>query len=71
MPSLRERAEAARIAAAGRGYTVSFHGPATSAAVMRGELDGHAGRPHRAEGYRTRDEWEAYDYGWHRFHRAR
>lgn len=62
-PTLKERVERARAEANGRGFAVTFSGPAAEASVA-GSVDGMAARPRATSRYRTAVEREAYDYSY-------
>lgn len=68
--TLREKIERARAAAAvhGRGYAVTFRGPAAEA-HGRGSVDGYEGRPNAADSFATLDERESYQYGYETYYR--
>jgi hypothetical protein len=66
---LAERVEVARMLSGGRGFAVTFTGPAAEASV-RGSVDGYDRRPSRAGEYRTTVEREAYEYSYSQYRRA-
>lgn len=68
--TLREKIERARAEAQvhGRGYAVTFTGPAAEAHV-RGSVDGYGGRPNAAASFATLDERESYQYGYETYYR--
>ena len=63
-----ERAQA-DVAVHGRGYAITFSGPAAEANVPD-SVDGYDGRPNAAATYRTLDERESYQYGYESYYRA-
>jgi hypothetical protein len=69
--TLMDKIERARAAAEvhGRGYAVTFTGPAAEA-HGRGSVDGYHGRPNAADSYATLDERESYQYGYETYYRA-
>ncbi len=68
--TLMDKIERARAQAAvhGRGYAVTFSGPAAEA-HCRGSVDGYDGRPNAADSYATLDERESYQYGYETYYR--
>jgi len=68
--TLMEKIERARAEAQvhGRGYAVTFTGPAAEAHV-RGSVDGYDGRPNVADSFATLDERESYQYGYETYYR--
>jgi hypothetical protein len=66
--TLAEKIARAKAAAGGRGYAVTYTGPAAQAHVD-GCVDGYDGRANAAASYPTITEQEAYDLAWNDYRR--